>query len=182
MQVNGYELREAMKRWNTLRNIAAAQHKDSIFVFEGDENLTLDKVVANFVEADNAYSKLQEVQQWYNGLVQVNYKGLDSKPVTSTLAFAVKAVGGAGRIEKMWRDACSEKQDRYGGYRQERERDPSKTYAKRAVPIAEAMTKADAASKYAMTLRQAIARANTTQVEVKTGCPITPEELARLLG
>jgi hypothetical protein len=181
MQVNGYELREAMKRWNTLRNIAAAQHKDSIFVFEGDEALPLDKVVSNFIQADDAYSKLQEVQQWYNAQVPVNYKGLEGKVVTSTLAFAVKAVGGAGRIEKMWRDACAEKQDRYG-YRQERERDPSKTYAKRSVTIAEAMKKADAASKYAMTLRQTIARANTSMLEVGAGCPITPAELEKLLS
>jgi hypothetical protein len=182
--INGYRIREAMKQWHNRRQIASTQYNNSLYYFEGEDNLPLDQVVKNFQQADENYAKLQELQQWYNARVIVDTKNADGKPVMMSLSYAVKVLGGAGRVEKMWRDACSEKQDRYGNYGRDRERDKDKEYAKRSVSIPEATKRVEAASRYSMFLRSEIAKANNTSVNIgdDVTCPITLNQWKDLLG
>lgn len=183
--INGYRIREALKQWHNRRQIASTQYNTSLYYFEGEDHLPLVQVVKNFRLADENYAKLQELQQWYNARVMVETKNADGKPVMMSLSYAVKVLGGAGRIEKMWRDACSDKQDRYGSsYGRDRERDKDKEYAKRSVSIPEATNLVEAASRYSMFLRSEIARANNTSVNIgdDVTCPITPTQWRDLLG
>lgn len=183
--VNGYQIREALKRWNNARNLANQQFSSSVYVFANDEKLSLTEVARQYQEADENYARLQELQQWYNSRVTCEYRDMNGQRRNSTLALAVKLVGGAGRLEKIWRESCTEKTDRYS-YRGDLQRDKNTEYAQRSISVRDAMAQSEIASRYAMTLRQAIARANTTNVGLDTtGCPISDlneSQLTRLLG
>jgi len=162
MKVNGYQLREGIKRWLLQRDAASSAFKDSLFSFNDEDKSTPDKVMLEFDKADHNLARLEEIQQCYNRIVLCNVM---SKQIT--LALCVKLVGGAGRREKMWREAAVGKKDRFS-YREEasRERDSSKEYAKRVLSVKDCSDASQAAAKYASALRNAIARGNATEVEV----------------
>ncbi len=83
-----------------------------------------------------------------------------------SLCEAVKRVGGAGRVEGLWRAAAGGKKERYG-YGNDNERDPSKERAHAQMTMTEITKEAQSASKFAGALRSAIATANTQEIEVE---------------
>lgn len=157
--INGYQLREAIKRWILQRDAAATAFNDSLYSFGDEEKEGPEKVMENFDKADRNLARLEELQQLYNQSVLCNVQG---KQVT--LALCVKLVGGAGRREKMWRESAVGKKDRYSYRDENRERDNTKEYAKRTLSVIDCSQQAQLAAKYASAIRNAIARGNSTDV------------------
>lgn len=160
MKINGYQLREGIKRWVLQREAATNAFKDSIFAFEDEEKDLPTKLMQDFDLADYNLARLEEVQQLYNQSVFCNVQGKEI-----TLSLCVKLVGGAGRREKMWRESAVGKKDRYSYRDENRERDNSKEYAKRAMTVKECSEQSQIAVKHASAIRNAIARGNSVEVE-----------------
>jgi hypothetical protein len=174
IKINGYQLREGIKRWLLQRDAAAQAFKDSVFTFVGEEKDGPLKVMEDFTEADYNLARLEELQQLYNQAVLCNVQGKDM-----TLALCVKLVGGAGRREKMWRESAVGKKDRYSYRDEARERDTNKEYASRTMTVKDCSAASQAAAKYASAIRNAIARGNSTEVDANT-LSLKKEEYSKL--
>lgn len=161
MKVTGYQLRELLRRAVTRRDLASQQFRESLWAFAGESMLGKPVDIADdFSYADETVALLEEAQQLYNARVNVSVLGK-----TFTLAQAVKRVGGAGRLDKMWRIAALDTgRDRYDSQRRTRSKD--EIQAERQVSVSEAIQRADKASQFASALRAAIASANNTEVDL----------------
>lgn len=158
VMVNGFLLREAIRRWELRRDTAATQFESSVSKFEDEEKASPDELAKEFVTAETAIGKLQAIQTAYNLYVTIAVG--DTR---MTLCEAVKRLGGAGRLDKMWRVLCGEKKDKYD-LRNEMTRRADEVRAVRVVSVREAMSRASAAAKFASTLRAAIAKGNGEDV------------------
>lgn len=177
MKINGYQLREAIKHWVLQADAAAKSFNDSLYAFKGEEKTLPDDVMKSFETAERNAARVEEIQQRYNAVVMCSVQDQQL-----TLALCVKLVGGAGRREKMWREAAVGKKDRYA-YNDgpARERDKDKEYAERLLSAKVCSERSQAAAKFASALRNAIARGNSTDVDVeKLG--IKSEEYQALFG
>lgn len=164
MTVNGYQIREAIKRWMLLRDTVQSQFKDSLHTFGDDE---LDKkspveIMKLFETADYNVARLEQIQQKFNQIVMVP---VQEKSIP--LALAVKLVGGAGRREKMWREAAVPKKDRYS-YRDELSRNKDTEYARPTLPQNKCLEFSQKSSVYASSLRNAIAKGNSNEVSAES--------------
>lgn len=162
MKVTGYQLREAIRRHELTRDTAANLFKKTQHVFEGDNPKGHPRdVMKSFVGAEEAVVALQEAQQKYNLHVSVDVQGNKM-----SLCSAVKRLGGAGRTEKMWREAVCEKQDRYDS-RYNLERQEGTIFAQRVLSYDEAIDAANKAAGFAGALRAAVALGNATVIDVE---------------
>jgi hypothetical protein len=109
MVVTGYALRNAIRRWQLRRDTAAAQFSGSLTKFEGEDKQTPDAVATEFLNAEKAIARLQAAQNEYNGRVKIVVPGMDNM----TICTAVKLVGGAARLEKMWRAVVAPIRERW---------------------------------------------------------------------
>jgi len=163
MEVTGIQLREAIKRWALRRDTSNTHFSESLFQFESEaeEIGNPNDLMASLEKAELAIATLQVAQTNYNLQTGVTVRG-DSL----SLCDAVKRIGGAGRMEKMWRSAATNKgRDKYS-YR-ESTRDKDKEYMKRTVSVQDCMKRATEAGKYAGSLRDAIAVGNTGKLEIE---------------
>lgn len=161
-KINGYQLRQAIKRWALQREIASGSFKDSLYSFEGDEKDTPEGIMLDFEQSDNNMARLEELQQIYNQFVTCHVLNQ-----SISLARCVKLVGGAGRREKMWREALLGKKDRYSYNDDSRERDSNKEYAKRTISAASCSANAKQSAQLASAIRNAIASGNATEVDIE---------------
>lgn len=161
MKITGYRLREAIKMHELRRNTWAGQFTDSLIKFKDDDKTHPQVISKNFLAEEEAVARLQAVQARYNLAIMVSILGQKM-----SLCEAVKRVGGAGRVEGMWRQAAGGKKERYG-YGNDNERDPSKERAQPQMTINEITKEAHLASKFAGALRSAIATANTQELEIE---------------
>ena len=162
MKTTGYALREAIKQHELRRDTAARMFDGSLRKFPNEDKEHPTKVVEQFLTAERAISKLQTAQMRYNLAVIVDVQG-----EKLTLAEAIKRIGGEARVEKMWRSAAGPKPDRYGGYRNDDERDPSKVIAAATVSPSEATKLASTTAKRSGAFRAAIATGNAREVEIE---------------
>lgn len=165
MDVTGFLLREAIRRYELRRRVAANQFDDSLTQFEGETKRSPESITEDFVAAERAIATLQAAQSRYNLLVEVDVLG-----EKMTLCEAVKRIGGAGRIEKMWRTAAGGKKDRYG-YDRDEVRRADEVRANRTVSVEDAMKRASRLASQASAIRAAIATGNgralsTEQIEL----------------
>lgn len=158
MKVTGFLLREAIRRWELRRDTAANQFEDSLKRFPDDDKPTPEAVVAAFSTAETNIASLQAAQARYNLRINLDVLGAEM-----TLCEAVKRLGGAGRLDKMWRTAAGGKKDRYG-YRDDNPRKTDEIRATPTVTVKAAMEYANKASAWAGALRAAIAKGNGTEV------------------
>lgn len=167
MKVTGHILKDAVKRAVMMRDTTASLFDGSVHAFEDDEEKESPLVVADrFAVWDTEVAKLQTAQARYNLMVEVEVEGR-----TMTLCEAIKRVGGAGRLEKMWRSVAGVKKDRYSYRDESLTRDPNEIRAKRQVTQAGALKLANTAAKYAAALRAAIAKGNLTEIEMDVTLP-----------
>lgn len=159
-RVNGYQLKELIKRAEMIRDTTASLFDASLSKFPGEDKETPKQVVDRFGKADKALAQLQVAQTRYNLAIQVEVLG-----EKMTLTEAVKRVGGAGRIEKMWRSCAGAKKDRYS-YRDDDTRDPNMIRAERTITQTQALELAQEAAKYAGAIRAAIAKGNAQEVDL----------------
>ena len=160
MKVTGYKLRETIRTWELRRKMAGDNFDKSLHAFEGEAKDPY-SVVRSFQHADEAVANLQTAQAMYNLSIKVEVLGEEM-----TLCEAVKRVGGAGRVEKLWRTAATDKKDRYG-YDRELVRNADEVRAKRTITLQQAGEMAAKAAKWAGALRAAIAVANSEEIEVE---------------
>lgn len=166
MKITGYKLKELIKQAEMVRDTVASHFDGSLHTFEGDAAKdTPQQVVGKFQKADLALAQIQTIQARYNLAVEVEVLG-----EKMTLMEAVKRVGGAGRVEKMWRSASGTKKDRYA-YRDELTRDKDTIRAKRTLAKGAALELAQEAAKVAGALRAAIAEGNSREVDMDVTLP-----------
>lgn len=164
MQVTGYKLREALKRWQLTRETAAVQFPETLKVFPGETKPKPDEMASRVEKAERAIAALQTAQARYNMAVSALYKGERMPLIT-----AIKLCGALGRVEKLWRMAATGKRDKYALYRSD---DPTRMkegeiLAKRAISHEEAAAHVASVSAETGALREAISVANATSVAIE---------------
>jgi hypothetical protein len=159
MEITGYALRDALKQWELKLAASTKAFSASLHRFKDEaDKKTPQEVVDDMLTAERAIVALQVVQQKYNLSVAVNVQG-----EAMTLAEAIKHVGAAGKIEKMWKNvAVGKAESRYSSYEDPtiRNNDPNQ---ERAVPVMksdEVLALTTQASRRASAFRSAIATAN----------------------
>ena len=162
-KLTGYQLQEAIRRWDLKKNTVAKQFDESLWAFEGDDKALPAELGATFVKAEDAVSALQTLQTRYNLSVIVDVRG-----TKMSLCEAVKRVGGAGRHEKMWRTAAtSTGAGNYAFRENPLSRKADEIHARRTISVNDAMDRADAAARFAASLRAAIAQGNGQEREME---------------
>lgn len=161
MKITGYKLQHTLRELAHRRDMAAARFPKSLWKFDDEEKATPVEVMGLYQKAEETIAKLQTAQGQYNQAITVTVLG---EPMS--LAEAVKRIGGAGRMEKMWRSMAAPKSDRYS-MRDENERDTGVERAKRQVTEDEAAVNAQRAARFASALREAIQVANATEIEIE---------------
>ena len=169
MEVNGYQLRDALTRARLELHVAEQQFTNSLMAFEGETKSSPDEVVDSYLKANEKVCRLEAFQEHYNQQIMVEVQGKQM-----SLALAVKLKGGASRIEHMWRNATNDASDPYYGRRQ-LARNKEEEYAQRTISVVEAVKRAAKASRYTAALKNAIAQANTRSLQV---VDIEPDLLA----
>ena len=164
MKTTGYGLREAIKAQTLKRDTAADAFNGSLKKFPNEDKETPQTIVDTFTKAERALVHLQVAQMRYNLAVTVEAGG-----VKMTLAEAIKSIGGAGRIEKMWKGSIGDtKRNPYGVDSEDtRNVDEKIVRATRTVSAQDAVKLTTASGKRASTLRAAIAIANGKEVEIE---------------
>lgn len=157
MKLTGYQIQHLAREKTTLIETLVSQFRARTKVFPGDPEPHLEALGLQIQKEETALAKLQTIQTRYNLRVEVSVEG-----VTMPLAEAVKSVGGAGRLEKIWRDLAAPRKDRYSLDRDERQE--GTVVAKAAVSSEEALVLSKKAAKRASALREAIQIGNATAI------------------
>lgn len=160
MKITGYALREALKQHELRRDAASRSFNGTLKSFTDESKETPQAVMEVLRHAERCIARLQVAQMRYNLAVTV-------PGGTMLLAEAIKLIGGIGRAEKMWRTVAGPKEDRYSSYHEEDVRDPTKIRASSTITVKEAVALAAATAKESSQLRESIAIANATSVEVE---------------
>jgi len=169
MKVTGAMLRDALRRWGLRLESAHKQFDSSLHVFPGREKEVSkpQELVAEMNRAEDAIARLQVAQARYNLAVTVKV-GSGPQGRVMTLTEAVKRVGGAGRIEALWRKASMDTPILRGP----RTRSVDEISSVRTVSHKEAVELAVKATGYAESLRAAINRGNQTEIEIEDLDPV----------
>lgn len=161
MKTTGWQLKEALGAWELRKKSAEKLFPESLHTFKGETKDRPESIVGDFLKAEQAIARLQVAQMRYNLTVKV--KVLDE---TMTLAEAIKLVGGAGRVEKMW---GSVNPDRTRSYMPEYglTRDPNQERAEQVISVKEGTKLAEQARKRASGFRAAINGGNAQEVDIE---------------
>lgn len=163
MKVNGYKLREAIKKLHLQIEIHENQFNANTKTFAGEEKKSLEAVTKDWFAAEDKVCSLQEALNKYNLMVQVDVPGLGNL----SLAKIIKLVGPASRIEKRWRQLAAPKKDRYSRYDDEPAvKEDGKEYAVKTYSTDEAMRMAIVWGDKAAALRGALSVANATMMDL----------------
>lgn len=150
MQITGYAIQNRLRELAHLHTLAAKQFDDGKYLFSDEKAPTAKAAFDVFEDLEDQICRLQTLQAHYNLAIEVDVAG-----VSMTLAEAVKRVGGAGRMEKMWRSAAVPKRDRYHSEKAiTRSRDEE--HAAPTVRVEDALAEATRAGRWASSLREAI--------------------------
>ena len=162
MKVTGYQLREALRHWRSVLEGLAVDLKGSLYYFDLKEKINPLTVAEDYRAAEDAVSRIEEAQQKYN--LRVTMTIADE---SQTLTYAIKALGMAGRYAAIWKAVASDKQSTRGwGDSNERVRNKDDVHAKRSISKEAASKMRTAANKHASDIRQAIALANASTLEI----------------
>lgn len=162
MKFTGYRIRERLNALLIDHKIASDSFGGTLVYFDEDgQGESPDSVADRFAEAERRIAALQAVQARYNLSVTVEVLGQKM-----TLCEAIKRVGGAGRLEKMWRPATSTLRgvDWRGTPTLKRSKDD--VVAKRALSPEDCGKRAVKAARYAAALRAAVAQGNTIELDL----------------
>jgi hypothetical protein len=162
MKITGYQLTYRLKELQDLREIASSQFSASLYQFEEEmgSKQRPEELMRIYDECERKIAALQVAQARYNLAVEVEVLGR-SMPLHE----AVKLVGGAARAAKMWKDAAKNT-GRNPYMCGDVSRDKDHEYARRMVSVEECLEQSLQASRWASALRQAIQKANGTELEI----------------
>jgi hypothetical protein len=102
-----------------------------------------------------------EIQAAYNLEVQVEVQG-----ETMTLQRVLHLIATANRVKNLWTTAAAPQEQNQYVFGNPRARDKDHDYARPVVPRREARELADAATRWALALKQAIRSGNAREVEM----------------
>jgi hypothetical protein len=161
MNVTGYKLREALKMKSLELATIQSLFDESLYAFEGEKKDSPEVVAARIGVLETQIAVLQAAQSYYNLQVTVEPDG-NKMPLEA----AVKMVGGAGRLSKMWRTAAQgSKRDRW-----DRSMSPVRNkedvIAQPTISKSDALVFAQKAEKFAAALRSTIAVGNNNVVAI----------------
>lgn len=162
MKITGYQLREALRHWRSVLEGLAIDLKGSLYYFDIKEKIDPLIIAEDYKTAEDAVSRIEEAQQRYN--LRINLTIADEP---QTLTYAIKALGMAGRYAAIWKAVASDKQSKRGwddSY--DRVRNKDDVHAKRTISKETASKMRTAANRYAADIRQAIALANASNIEI----------------
>lgn len=159
MKITGWQLREALKMWELRKGAAEKLFPESLHKFKGEEKDSPQSIIDQYLKAETAIARIQVAQMRFNLAVNVTVEN-----TSMTLAEAIKRVGAAGRVEKMW-GTITPKKDRYS-LDFATTRDPSQERAEATVSIREGTKLAEQASKRASAFRAAINTANGKEADI----------------
>jgi uncharacterized membrane protein YqiK len=129
--------------------------------FEDDEKETPGDLSAQYSVIEEQIAVLMTARAVYNLKVMVKANNVDMP-----LAKAIRLVGGAGRLEKLWRAPTKKKVDRWD--REQRlERDKDHEFATQVISIEDCLKAARIEGKRASSLREAIAVGNGAGLEME---------------
>lgn len=162
MKTTGWQIREALKSWELRKGAAEKLFPESLHAYKGEVKDTPESIVESFQKAELAIARLQVAQMKYNLSVTVNVMG-----ESMSLAEAVKRVGAAGRIEKMWGSVKPvTARPSYYGETMPITRDPTQERAEPTLSVKEGLKLAEAASKRAGAFRAAINTGNGQEADI----------------
>lgn len=170
VEVTGYKLRAALKKAEIVKDSLYQRFPHSLFAFEGEtgEEKEPKKIADQIKKVEDRIAKIQTAQAYYNWNVSVM---VDGKAIS--LMQAIKSLGGAGRLEKLWKSVSKGKTG-LGRYREddvELERREEVTRANPTLNRSQALELAVNAADYAARLRAAIAEGNAIKqpIELEAG-------------
>lgn len=165
MKITGYQLMDRLEVLKEQAQVLDNQFKAALFRFEEEEAQKPDprELLRVYEVCEGKVALLQEAQAAYNLRVGITVLG-----ETMSLHRAVKLMGGVNRVKNQWKTAAQQGQNtgfmHYGG---PVARDKDNEYAERVVPVEECLQLAEAASKRALALKQAIRSGNAVEVELE---------------
>jgi hypothetical protein len=165
-KVTGYSLKEAIKKLERRRDTTKAQFEESLYFFEGEQEATAAReksvnLAKRVQELEEGIATLQTVQANYNAGISITVQG--KKLI---LTQAVKLMGGAERLEKMWQKAAEIENSGSRYYSPDRVRVAGQEHAKRSIAYDAAVAEAEKASTFVGALRAAVAVANSTEKDL----------------
>lgn len=162
MKTTGWQLKEALGAWELRKSAAEKLFPESLHKFKGEEKDSPESLVDSYLKAETAIAKLQVAQMRYNLAVKVKV----GTEALMTLAEAIKLVGGAGRVEKMWGSVNPAKNRAYLPY-DGLTRDPTQERAEPTLNVKESTKLSEQARKRASAFRTAINSGNAQEVEIE---------------
>lgn len=166
MEITGYKLREVLKMKALELSTIQSTFDESLFTFQDECKDLPGEIAAKITKLESDIAYLQAAQSEYNLNVKVTVKKGKDTTFTMPLEVAVKMVGGAGRLSKMWRTAAQgDKRDRWDRGTP-RTRNKEDLIAKPTITKTAALAEAKIAEAFAAALRNAIAVGNNTVVAI----------------
>lgn len=164
MKINGYQLREALKRLTLQRDVLQSQFKESLHTFEISSTPPSPiKLMDSLEKTEFQIALLEEAQQKFNQIVRVNVQN-----ETFSLVRAVKLVGGAARREKLWKDIILPQNVSRYSFPEPLSRNKDTVYAVPTISKEEALIQSKDATLFASALRNAIAKGNNAEVDIES--------------
>jgi len=165
-KVTGYKLQANAKRLKLQIELLRKQFEESIFQFDGEAKQDLATVGQALKKAETEQAQVNHYQSAYNHNVNVVVLG-----TTMTLDEAIKRVGSAGRLQKLWTKALlggdgsdTPRWSRISNMQTARDKD--KEYAQRSMSIEDCQLAVEQASRYNSALREAIQVGNGNEIEL----------------
>lgn len=167
MQVNGFQIREAIKQHTLKREMAIKLFNDAGFLFPGEVKVSPIDRAKEVQQADEAVAKLETFQQAFNAIQIVLFDGQNI-----TLSQAVKMIAGIGRLENLWKQYASkgltgqDSSRRSYGEASTTVRKTDEQHATRTIDLETCVELATAFARKQAALRAQIASANGRQIDV----------------
>lgn len=159
MKIDGFTLQQAVREAKAERDQASKRFTPALKKFPGEEKPDPRELAEAFIAAEIRLARLQSAQTLFNLTARVQVQG-----ETMSLLEAIKLVGGAGRLEAMWRSAATPETNRYSMNEDTRQKDT--IVAEAQVSFDEAGELRRKAGKRASALRAAIQKGNAQEIDL----------------
>lgn len=163
MKINGFDLREAIRHWSARKTLLGKVFVDAGFAYTGESKPAPAEVSAQLEQASRHLAELEVLQAQYNRSQRLHFEGGEIN-----LAVGLKLAGAMTQQSNMWRGYAERGLLTFAAYRDDltQGRKADENFAKRQMPSAMAMAKAEDYLRRAAQLRGAIALANANSMEL----------------
>lgn len=158
MIVTGIEIQEALRLWKIRRTAAEAAFPNSFKKYDDEDKASPQELEKELILCEDAISSLETIQSIFNNQVSVTIKGEDY-----SLSYAVRRLGGATRLEKLWSTQVAPEPDRYAA---RIPRSVEHVIEKQTITTKEITKSATGAAQVSSLFRRAIAAGNASRIDV----------------